>query len=314
MTKEMEKCIDQYWDEDRHDKIVEMIMAVPEEERDIDMLGQLVVAYNNLQRYDDAINLSMELKAESEEIPAWYYRIGYAYVKKHEYEKAADYLETGIGLANQKGKIDNAKNCQMLYEKCIPHLSKSREGRKIEQLVKRNQVNLNDYQKAIFVQGITETELLEKIKQYEEIASGGGRKAAVKLRYFALDEDRIYIEYVYAKDFEGWNFWHYQNLLLWLADGKQDNFCFAYKESFTEQEAFYAQANIADRRGASVVGIFKGAKFYYEVPGFYLDWMSEEGKCMLKSDFLYSRHHIDVDLLEDKKKGEGKEVELIISD
>lgn len=45
MTKEMEELIDRYWDEDKHGKIVEMILAVPEAERDIDMLGQLVVAY-----------------------------------------------------------------------------------------------------------------------------------------------------------------------------------------------------------------------------------------------------------------------------
>lgn len=47
MTKEMEELIDKYWDEDQHNKIVELIMAVRETERDLDMMGQLVVAYNN---------------------------------------------------------------------------------------------------------------------------------------------------------------------------------------------------------------------------------------------------------------------------
>ena len=68
MTPEMEQKIHKYWDEDKHNKIVQMIMKVPEEERDIDMLGQLVVAYNNLERYEDAVALSMELKEESKEI------------------------------------------------------------------------------------------------------------------------------------------------------------------------------------------------------------------------------------------------------
>lgn len=76
MTPEMEQKIDEYWNEDKHDKIVQMIMKVPEKERDLDMLGQLVVAYNNLERYEDAVALSMELKEESKEIIAWYYRIG----------------------------------------------------------------------------------------------------------------------------------------------------------------------------------------------------------------------------------------------
>ena len=102
MTPEMKQKIDKYWDEDKHDKIVQMIMAVPEEERDIDMLGQLVVAYNNLERYEDAVALSMDLKEESKEIISWYYRIGYAFVHMEEYETAAEYLDMGMELVNRQ--------------------------------------------------------------------------------------------------------------------------------------------------------------------------------------------------------------------
>lgn len=132
MTKEMEEMIDRYWNEDKHDKIVEMIMAVPEAERDIDMLGQLVVAYNNLSRYDDAIKLSMKLKAESIENASWYYRIAYAYMSKHNYEKAADYLEIGMGLAGKKENLKGARNCQKLYNQCLPHLHGSQKGKRIK--------------------------------------------------------------------------------------------------------------------------------------------------------------------------------------
>lgn len=130
MTKEMEELIDKYWDEDQHNKIVELIMAVPETERDLDMMGQLVVAYNNLGHYDDAIKLSMELKEVSTELPAWYYRIGFALVYKCEYEKAADYLETGMALAKKQGDKNRMKNCQGLYNECLPHLSESRKGKR----------------------------------------------------------------------------------------------------------------------------------------------------------------------------------------
>lgn len=313
MTKEMKELIDKYWDEDKHDKIVEMIMAVPEAERDIDMLGQLVVAYNNLYRYDDAINLSMELKEESVENPSWYYRIGYAYVKKQNYQKAADYLETGMILANQKTNINCAKSCQKLYEQCMPHIQKSKKGKKIE-IRKMNYINLNDYKKSIFVYGMTEAEVFEKIKRYEEIASGGKQKVTIKLKYFTISKDWIFIDYMYADDFEDWNFWHYQNLLLWLADGENNSFCFAYKEIHTYENAFYSHANISDQSGASVIGLFKGAEFYYEVPGFYLDWFSEEDSCILNSDTLYSYRHIDASLLENMEKCEWKEIEIVVSD
>lgn len=95
MTKKMKDLIDKYWDEDKHERIAELIMAVPEGERDVDMLGQLVVAYNNLGRYDDAIALSMELKGKSDE-PSWHYRIAYAYIGKKEWQKGMEHAKAGL--------------------------------------------------------------------------------------------------------------------------------------------------------------------------------------------------------------------------
>ena len=122
MTTEMEQLIDKYWDEDEHDKIVQLIMSVPEEERDIDMLGQLVVAYNNLGRYEDAVALSMELKEESKEIIGWYYRIGYAMVNMGEYQKAAEYLDMGMELVNKQNSTRLLPSMKSLYNKCLPYL------------------------------------------------------------------------------------------------------------------------------------------------------------------------------------------------
>lgn len=175
-------------------------------------------------------------------------------------------------------------------------------------------INLNDYKKSLFLHGKTEDELVKGIREYEEFASGGDEKATIQLRYFTLSEDWIYIEFVYAKDFDDWNFWHYQNLLLWLSEGKSDSFCFAFKDFQTYHNAFYSHANVEDSSGASVTGIYKGAEFYYEVPGFYLDWWSEEGDCELDSDTLYLYRHIDQDLLKDIEDHEYNEIEIIVSD
>ena len=132
MTKEMDELISKYWDEDQHDKIVQLIMDVPEQERDIDMLGQLVVAYNNLDRFDDAIELSEKIKADSTEIPVWYYRIAYAYKGKKAYEKAADYLEIGMELAERQSNAKALKIIQELYYDCLSYLPESRKIREIQ--------------------------------------------------------------------------------------------------------------------------------------------------------------------------------------
>ncbi len=128
MTKEMEALIDKYWDDDQHEKIVELILNVPEAERDLDILGQLVVAYNNLGRYDDAIALSMELEERSKELPAWYYRIGYALNGKKDYQSASSYLEDGIRLAYKQMDFSRAKNCFHEFYRCIPYLAPDKKN------------------------------------------------------------------------------------------------------------------------------------------------------------------------------------------
>lgn len=122
MTQEMAQQIDTYYDEDRHEEIVQLILEVPEEERDIEMLGQLVVAYNNLERYEDAVVLSMELKEESKESIAWHYRIGYAMVHMGEYKKAAEYLDRGMELINKQNNTSELSYLKELYVECLPYL------------------------------------------------------------------------------------------------------------------------------------------------------------------------------------------------
>lgn len=132
MTKEMMDLIDKYWDEDKHDRIVELVMAVPEKERDIDMLGQLVVAYNNLGRYDDAIALSMKLRDESAGNAAWHYRIAYAYIGKEAYQRAIEHIQKGLALAKKTGDTSRERDLQNLYVRCLPHLSEGRAGMEIK--------------------------------------------------------------------------------------------------------------------------------------------------------------------------------------
>lgn len=185
----------------------------------------------------------------------------------------------------------------------------------LKEELEMDNVNLNDYKKSMFIYGKTEEELIKQLKEYEECASGGDKKATIKLRYCTIDKDWIYIDFVYAKDFGEMNFWHYQNLLLWLAEGESSkSFCFAYKEFKTYEDAFYSHANIEDEMGASVTGIYKGAEFLYEVPGFYIDWWSDEGDCNLNSDTLYRYRKIDESLLENIQESKWNEIEIVVSD
>ncbi|MBQ2802924.1 MAG: hypothetical protein IJF07_03400 [Lachnospiraceae bacterium] len=181
-----------------------------------------------------------------------------------------------------------------------------------------NYIDLRDYKKLIFVKGMTEEQLISAVNSYEEIASGGTCKVNVKVRYSQIDENWTYMEYVYGEseefDFDMMNFWHYQNLLLWLEGGSSSRFCFAYKNFTAYEDAFYSYPNTEDECGASVIGVFKEAEFYYEVPGFYLEWWSDEGDCILDAETLYQYRKIDESLLQDIIRRDCKEIEIEVSD
>lgn len=72
-----------YYETNQPELIVQAIESIPKEildafyfGRDF-LLGELAVAYNNLDRYEDAFNLLMSLEIDEEDYE-WYYRVGFA--------------------------------------------------------------------------------------------------------------------------------------------------------------------------------------------------------------------------------------------
>lgn len=74
----MEK-IDRWYALDRHQRIVDGILSLPEAQRTVELLGQLAVAYNNLDEYDEAVKVLESIRASEENQPKFHYRLGYAH-------------------------------------------------------------------------------------------------------------------------------------------------------------------------------------------------------------------------------------------
>lgn len=68
----------QWYETEEHQKIVEAILKLPESERTDELLGKLAVAYNNLEKYDQAIAVLEQLRSRQENTYQWQYRLGYA--------------------------------------------------------------------------------------------------------------------------------------------------------------------------------------------------------------------------------------------
>ncbi|MCL2492917.1 MAG: hypothetical protein FWF33_02610 [Clostridiales bacterium] len=93
----------QKWhEEDEHQKIVDEIETVPEQERSYELTSLLARALNNLDQYGRAMNLLLSVKAEGEADPLWHFRVGYSLYYMGKEAEAVPYFEKSIELGDQE--------------------------------------------------------------------------------------------------------------------------------------------------------------------------------------------------------------------
>ena len=105
MTDEMRKQIKDLTFKGHFRKIVDLILTVPEDERDLDMLLQLAKAYNESKQYPKAIKLLTSIQKEGEQQALWHYQLGYAYYCKEKFDQAEAALSQASSI-DKKDDID----------------------------------------------------------------------------------------------------------------------------------------------------------------------------------------------------------------
>ena len=88
MKDELLKKIEDLYDLDKHQEIIDMIEALPAEQLNNELIGQLGRAYNNIQNYEKAIEILKSIEIEEGNTMRWNYRIGYSYYYLDDYENA----------------------------------------------------------------------------------------------------------------------------------------------------------------------------------------------------------------------------------
>ncbi len=78
MKDELLKKIEDLYDLDKHQEIIDMIEALPAEQLNNELIGQLGRAYNNIQNYEKAIEILKIIEIEEGNTMRWNYRIGYS--------------------------------------------------------------------------------------------------------------------------------------------------------------------------------------------------------------------------------------------
>ncbi|MFC7677452.1 SMI1/KNR4 family protein [Paenibacillus sp. GCM10028914] len=81
--------LNEWHEEDQHQRIVDCLTAIPGEERDYEVVSQLARAYNNLGLYEEALNQFETISEAGKQDFLWHYRVGFALYHLKQYEEAA---------------------------------------------------------------------------------------------------------------------------------------------------------------------------------------------------------------------------------
>jgi len=100
-TTNLLKQLEQWHEQGKHDKIAEILLTMPENERDYKLTSLLARALNNLSRYEEALSLLESIQAQGQDDPYWHFRMGYSlyYIDGREVESIS-YLERAIELGD----------------------------------------------------------------------------------------------------------------------------------------------------------------------------------------------------------------------
>ncbi|ANF95083.1 SMI1/KNR4 family protein [Paenibacillus bovis] len=93
MNSEWIEQLNRWHNEEEYERIVKQIEQVPAVERNYELTGQLARAYNNLERYREALELLLSTASEGQDDYAWHFRLGYAYSHLAQYDKALTAFE-----------------------------------------------------------------------------------------------------------------------------------------------------------------------------------------------------------------------------
>lgn len=105
MPDALQKKIRALYRDDRHEEIVSLIQSHPGYEQDAGLVVDLACAFNNLHRYDDALQALDSVRPQGAGIASWHAYRGYALFHKYDLLGAVASLRTAATLDPRDGFI-----------------------------------------------------------------------------------------------------------------------------------------------------------------------------------------------------------------
>ena len=98
--------LDELW---KYQEIIDLIEALPTEQLDTELIGELGRAYNNIEEYEKGLEILKSIENEVGDTALWNWRIGYSYFFLEDYTKAEKHF---LKVCEQEP--DDEKACDFL--------------------------------------------------------------------------------------------------------------------------------------------------------------------------------------------------------
>ena len=94
---------------EKYQEIIDLIEALPAEQLNTELMGELGRAYNNIEEYEKGLEILKSIENEVGDTALWNWRIGYSYFFLEDYTKAEKHF---LKVCEQEP--DNEKACDFL--------------------------------------------------------------------------------------------------------------------------------------------------------------------------------------------------------
>ena len=98
MQTDIKNKIKDLCDHNKNDEAVKLINSLPDEEQTDEIKSLLGRAYNNLERYEEALDVLISVKGGQADTAQWNFRVGYAYFYLGNYKEALWYFKEALLL------------------------------------------------------------------------------------------------------------------------------------------------------------------------------------------------------------------------
>ena len=109
MKQEILEKIEKLHDLEKYQEIIDLIEALPAEQLNTELMGELGRAYNNIEEYEKGLEILKSIENEVGDTALWNWRIGYSYFFLEDYTKAEKHF---LKVCEQEP--DNEKACDFL--------------------------------------------------------------------------------------------------------------------------------------------------------------------------------------------------------